>query len=54
MRRPFREWWKNHIIEQGKDEHANVALLDDPLTFRDTVACDDAHKWEDGMHDEYE
>ena len=54
MRRSHGESWKNHIIKQGEDELANVALLDDPLTLRDAMACDDAHKWEDAMHDKYE
>ena len=51
LRRPPREWWKNHIIEQSQDQHANVVLLDGPLTLPDAITCNNAHKWEDAMHD---
>ena len=33
MHRSLGEWRKNHIIGQGEDEQANVALLDGPLTL---------------------
>ena len=43
-RRPIGEWWKNHIFPQVSSEHANVALLDDPLTLCDAMRCSDAMK----------
>ena len=33
VRRPPSKWWKNHIFTEGEEEHANVALLDAPLTI---------------------
>lgn len=52
-RRPLGEWWKNHILPQGEEEYANVALLDAPLTIREAMSCDDANKWEQAMQEEY-
>ena len=31
VRRPLGEWWKNHIMTQNDEEHANVAHLDGPF-----------------------
>ena len=52
-RRAIGEWWKNHIFPQVSSEHANVALLDDPLTLCDAMKCGDAMKWEIAMQEEY-
>jgi hypothetical protein len=52
-RRPLGEWWKKHIIPQVSKEHANVALLDDPLSLSDAKKCGDAMKWEIAMQEEY-
>jgi hypothetical protein len=52
-RRPLGEWWKNHIFPQVSSKHANVALLDDPLTLCDAMRCGDAMEWETAMQEEY-
>jgi hypothetical protein len=52
-RRPIGEWWKNHIFPQVSEEHANVALLDDPLTLCGAMKCSNAMKWEIAMQEEY-
>ena len=31
LRRLLDEWWKNHIMTQSDEKHANVALLDGPF-----------------------
>ena len=53
MRKPLGEWWKNHILPQSEDEHANVALLEGPSTIREAMQCEDANKWEQAMDEEY-
>ena len=44
LRRSLSEWWKNHIMTLSNEEHANVALLDGPLTIREALLCVDANK----------
>ena len=53
VRRRLGEWWKNHIMTEDDEEHANVALLDGPLTIREAMQSEDANKWEEAMQDEY-
>jgi hypothetical protein len=36
-RRPLGEWWKNHILPQHGEERANVAILEDPLSWNEGV-----------------
>ena len=52
VHKPLGEWWKNHILPQSEDEHANVALLDGPSTIREAMQCEDANKWEQAMDEE--
>ena len=40
-------------MTQNDEEHANVALLNGPLTIREAMQCEDANKWEQGMQEEY-
>jgi reverse transcriptase-like protein len=47
------EWWKDHIFPQVSEEHANVALLADPLSICDAMKSTDALKWEEAMKEEY-
>ena len=53
VRKPLGEWWKNHILPQSEDEHANVALLDGPSTICEAMQCEDANKWEQAMDEDY-
>ncbi len=43
-RRPLGEWWKNHILPQHNEEHANVACLDGPLNLCEAMRSEDASK----------
>ena len=36
-------------MTQDDEEHANVALLDGPLTIREAMQCVDANKWEQAI-----
>ena len=36
-RRPLGEWWKNHILPQRGEERANVAIVEDPLSWNEAI-----------------
>ena len=36
-RRPLGEWWKNHILPQVDEERANVAIVEDPLSWNEAM-----------------
>ena len=36
-RRPLGEWWKNHILPQRDEERANVAILEDSLSWSEAI-----------------
>jgi len=38
-RRPLGEWWKNHILPQRGEERANVAILEDSLSWSEAFRC---------------
>lgn len=44
--RPFREWWKIHILPQHDVKRANVACFDNPLRLDETMRFEYASKWE--------
>ena len=53
--KPLGEWWKNHIFPQpsSNSDHANVALVHDPITLGEALESRDASKWEAAMEEEY-
>ena len=53
VRRLLGEWWKNHIMTINDEEHANVVLLNGPLTIREAMKCVDANKCEQAIQEEY-
>ena len=36
-RRPLGKWWKNHILPQRGEERANVAILEDHLSWNEAI-----------------
>ena len=53
-RRLSKEWWKNYILPQHGKEHANVTLLDDPLSLCEALRSESASKWNTVMQKEYD
>ena len=36
-RQPLGEWWKNHILPQHGEGHANMAIIEGPLSWSATI-----------------
>lgn len=55
VRRPPGEWWKSHMsYQEDEDQHANMAITNEPKTFAAAIASSDASKWEQAMQEEYD
>jgi hypothetical protein len=53
-RKPFVEWWENHILPPQDKEHANIATIGEPRNLREAIELSDANEWELAMEEEYE
>ena len=36
-RQPLGHWWKNHTLPQRREERANMAILEDPLSWNEAI-----------------
>lgn len=54
VRQPPGEWWMNHILPPREEEHANVALVGDPISLSEALMSNDARQWEQAMEEEYD